>query len=276
MVEGQSVRLETPLLPDIAPYVNAVVSSFRQQWKQMFVPSGLFGPVVSAAGPGIVLGYVAGRGDNPTAVSYVFVGAALSMIWNMGIFRTGWSLANEHSMGTLDLMMTTRTPVALIMLGKALAIIAFVSIGGVVAFLLVLGVSRQMPALDNAVLFLASGCVALFAVIAMCFVFAPFSFIVGIRGGFFNALMPFGSVVSGFLYPIDVLPASLEAIARLLPTAWAMQAVVDSIDGGASGATILLHLGVALALSALLIAAACLLFVKAERRVRLSGNLGSI
>jgi ABC-type multidrug transport system permease subunit len=109
----------------------------------------------------------------------------------------------------------------------------------------------------------------------MCFVFAPFSFIAGVRGGFFNALMPFGSVVSGFLYPIDVLPASLEAVARLLPTAWAMQAVIESIDGG-SDATILLHLGIALALSAALIAAACLLFVEAERRVRLSGNLGLV
>ncbi len=274
--EGKRSGLEAPRLAQLAPYVNAVRRSFVQQWKQMFVPSGLISPVVSAVGPGIVLGYVAGRGENPTAVSYVFVGAALSMIWNMGIFRTGWSLANEHSMGTLDLMMTTRTPVALIMLGKALAIIAFVSIGGVVAFLLVLGVSRQTPPLDNAALFLASGCVALVAVIAMCFVFAPFSFIVGVRGGFFNALMPFGSVVSGFLYPIDVLPASLEAVARLLPTAWAMQAVVESIDGGSSGATILLHLGVALALSAALMVAACLLFVMAERRVRLSGNLGLI
>jgi ABC-type uncharacterized transport system permease subunit len=262
-------------LPAAAPYVNAVLRSFVQQWRQLFVPSGLFGPVISSVGPGIVFGYVAGRGDNPTAVSYVFVGVALSMIWNMGIFRTGWSLANEHAMGTLDLMMTTRTPVALIMLGKALAIIAFVSIGGVVAFLLVLAVSRQAPQLDDAALFLASGCVALVAVIAMCFVFAPFSFIAGVRGGFFNALMPFGSVVSGFLYPIDVLPASLEAVARLLPTAWAMQAVIESIDGG-SDATILLHLGIALALSAALIAAACLLFVEAERRVRLSGNLGLV
>lgn len=99
--QGQQPTLLTPRLPAAAPYVNAVLRSFAQQWKQMFVPSGLFGPVISAVGPGIVFGYVAGRGDNPTAVSYVFVGVALSMIWNMGIFRTGWSLANEHSMGTL-------------------------------------------------------------------------------------------------------------------------------------------------------------------------------
>jgi ABC-2 type transport system permease protein len=260
----------------LAPYVTAVLRSFQQQWKQMFIPSGVLTQVLSAVGPAVALGYVAGLADNPTAVSYVFVGAALSATWTMGVFRTGWSLANEHSWGTLDLLMTTRTPVALIMLGKTLGIIAFVAIGGVVAFAVVLGVSRQAPAVDDAALFLASACVALVSLIALCFVFAPFSFLAGVRGGFFNALMPLGTVVSGFLYPIDVLPRSLEVVARLLPTAWAMQAVVDSIDGGASSATILLHLAVALALSAALIALACLLFVEAEQRVRLSGNLGSV
>jgi len=236
----------------------------------------MFGPVVSAIGPGVVLGYVAGRSENQTALSYVFVGAALSMIWNMGIFRTGWSLSNEHSMGTLDLMMTTRTPLALIMLGKALAIIAFASISGVVAFIMVLAMSNQTPDLDNVVLFLISGCTAMVAVIVTCFVFAPFSFVAGVRGGFFNALMPFGSVVSGFLYPIHVLPGSLEAVARLMPTAWAMQAVVDSINGSASELNIVLHLLASLGLSALLFLVAWLLFVKAEQRVRVSGSLGSI
>jgi ABC-type uncharacterized transport system permease subunit len=242
----------------------------------MFVPSALLGPVVSAIGPGVVLGYVAGRSENETAMSYVFVGAALSMIWNLGIFRTGWSLSNEHSIGTLDLMMTTRTPLALIMLGKALAIIAFVSIGGIVASSIVLAMSGRTPELDNAVLFLLSGGTAMAAVIATCFVFAPFSFVAGIRGGFFNALMPFGSVVSGFLYPIGLLPGSLEAVARLLPTAWAMQAVVDSTEGRASTGTIALELLISLGLSALLLGLAWWLFIKAEERVRVSGSLGSI
>ena len=240
------------------------------------MPSALFGPVVSAIGPGVVLGYVAGRGENQTALSYVFIGAALSMVWNLGIFRTGWSLSNEHSMGTLDLMMTTRTPLALIMLGKALAIMAFVAIGGVVAFVIVLAMSQRTPELDNAALFLISGGTALIAVIATCFVFAPFSFVAGVRGGFFNALMPFGSVVSGFLYPIGLLPASLEAVARLLPTAWAMQAVVDSTEGSASMGAIALELLISLGLSAALLALAWWLFIKAEQRVRLSGSLGSI
>ena len=263
-------------LPGIRVYVNALRYAFLQQWRQMFVLSGIVSPMIGALGPAAVIGYIAGRSDSVTAISYVFVGASLSIMWNNGIFRTGWSLAEEQSAGTLDLMMTTRTPVALIMLGKALAIMAFAAVAGIVTFFVVLGISSQVPPVDNAALFLASGIVALIAVVVSSFFFAPFSFLAGVRGGFFNAIMPFGAVVSGFLYPIDLLPGSLEAVARLMPTAWAMQAVVDSLDGSASDLAVMIDLAVALALSAVLLTVSFLLFIKVERRVRLSGSLGTV
>ncbi|HEU0075070.1 MAG TPA: ABC transporter permease [Dehalococcoidia bacterium] len=263
-------------LPGIRVYVNALRYAFLQQWRQMFVLSGIVSPMIGALGPAAVIGYIAGRSDSVTAISYVFVGASLSIMWNNGIFRTGWSLAEEQSAGTLDLMMTTRTPVALIMLGKALAIMAFAAVAGIVTFFVVLGISSQVPPVDNAALFLASGIVALIAVVVSSFFFAPFSFLAGVRGGFFNAIMPFGAVVSGFLYPIDLLPGSLEAVARLMPTAWAMQAVVDSLDGSASDLAVVIDLAVALALSAVLLTVSFLLFIKVERRVRLSGSLGTV
>jgi ABC-2 type transport system permease protein len=257
-------------------YANALRYAFLQQWRQMLVFSGIVSPVIGALGPAAVIGYIAGRSDNVAAISYVFVGASLSIMWNNGIFRTGWSLAEEQSAGTLDLMMTTRTPVALIMLGKALAIMAFASLAGTVTFFVVLAISSRVPPVENAALFLVSGIVALVAVVVSSFFFAPFSFLAGVRGGFFNALMPFGAVVSGFLYPIDLLPGSLEAVARVIPTAWAMQAVVDSLDGSASDLAVVVDLAVALALSALLLSVTFLLFIKVERRVRLSGSLGTV
>jgi hypothetical protein len=55
-----------------------------------------------------------------------------------------------------------------------------------------------------------------------------------------------------------------------------MQAVVDSVQGEGSSSAILLDLTIALGLNLALLALACLLFVKAEQRVRVSGSLGSI
>jgi ABC-2 type transport system permease protein len=258
----------------LSHYARAVTASFRQQWKQMFFLESIASPIIGALGPAIVIGWVAGHSGNMTAMAYVFIGASLSMMWNTGIFRTGRSLASEHVMGTLDLLMTTRTPLPVLMFGKALAVIAFGAINGLVTFAVVLAFTQRMPAIDSTGLFLAAAVVALIAVVVSSFLFAPLSYLVGVRSGFFNAIMPFGAVVSGFLYPIDVLPAWLEAVARCLPTAWAMEAAVHAIEASASDGRVLADLAVAIGLSAALLAVSCVLFLKAERRVRITGDLG--
>jgi ABC-2 type transport system permease protein len=257
-------------------YARAVWASFAQQWKQMFFLESIASPIIGALGPAIIVGWVAGRSGNVTAMAYVFIGASLSMMWNTGIFRTGRSLAAEHVAGTLDLLMTTRTPLPVLMFGKALAVIAFGAINGLVTFAVVLAFTQHVPAIDNVGLFLVAAVVALLTVVVSSFLFAPLSYLVGVRSGFFNAIMPFGAVVSGFLYPIDVLPGWLEVVARCLPTAWAMEAAVHAIETSASDLRVLADLSVALGLCVALLAASYWLFLKAERRVRVTGDLGAV
>ena len=123
----------------------------------MFFVESIVSPIIGALGPAIVIGWIAGRSGNSTAIAYVFLGASLSMIWNTGIFRTGRSLANEHILGTLDLLMTTRTPLAVLMFGKALAVICFGAINGAATFAVVLAFAGHAPSIANVAFFLARG-----------------------------------------------------------------------------------------------------------------------
>ena len=115
--------------------------------------------------------------------------------------------------------------------------------------------------------------VAVVAVVAFGFVFAPLSFLGGARAGFMNALMPLGAAISGFLYPIGVLPDAMEAFARCIPSAWAMEAVVRSVEGGDPGRIVVAWL-VSITLVVVYLAATAALFRVAEARVRVTGNLG--
>jgi ABC-type multidrug transport system permease subunit len=242
----------------------------------MLSPYGLLFPFFNSLGPAITVGYIVGRSGNPTAVSYVFVGASLMALWSTGVFTTGWSLSDEHWNGTLDLTMTSRTPVAVVLFGKALAIMASLLISTFVVFLVVLAFAGRFTPVAEPVALFVSGLFAVAAVIATSFVFAPFSFLHGARGGFFNAIMPGGTVVSGFLYPVGLLPDSIEAIARLMPTSWAMEAVVRSVDGESSFARIATDWAVASLLIVAFLLLAGWLFRVAEKRVRVVGNLGVV
>jgi ABC-2 type transport system permease protein len=252
--------------------LRAMRFSFRQQWRLTFTPYDMSFPVITALAPAIGAGWVVGNSGNPVAVSYVFVGSALMAMWTLGVFYTGWSLATEHYQGTLDLLMTTRTPVVMIVFGKALAILAWQMPASVVSFLVVLAFSQGVRAVAEPGLLLLSGILATFAVVAFSFVFAPIGYLTGARNGWFTALMPLGSAISGFLYPIGLLPSGLEEVAKCIPSSWAMQAVVRSVNG-TDASKIVTDWGLALLLMAVYAAVTVVLFQIAEDRARKTGSL---
>jgi ABC-type polysaccharide/polyol phosphate export permease len=247
--------------------------AFSQELREMFTVGNMMSPFFGGISPGIIAGYIIGKSGNEAAIPYVFVGAVLLANWTQGIGRIGRSLQSEQFQGTLDLLITTRTPVVIVLMGKALAITALGLIPGVVVFAIVLGFTGGLPSVENLPFLAVSVVLAFVSMIAASFVFSPIAFLAGARGGFFNAIMPFGSAVSGFLYPTALLPFALELIALCLPTAWAMDAVVRSIEGGAN-ARILEDWGMALLTIGGTLALSVYLMSKAERRIRFTGNLG--
>jgi|SRR5918996_2146229 ABC-2 type transport system permease protein len=252
--------------------LRAMRFSFHQQWKLTFTPYDLSFPVLTALAPAIGAGWVVGRSDNPVAMSYVFVGAALMSMWTLGVFYTGWALANEHFQGTLDLLMTTRTPVVLIVFGKALAILAWQLPASVASFLIVLAFARGDTSVAEPALLLLSGLIATVAVVAISFIFAPIGYLTGARNGWFAALMPLGSAISGFLYPIGLLPAAVEAVAKCIPSSWAMEAVVKSANGTSTSA-VLTDWALTFLLIAGYLVVTVVLFRIAEDQARRTGSL---
>jgi ABC-type multidrug transport system permease subunit len=254
-------------------YLRASRFAFKQQWRRTFTPYEMFFPILTALAPAIGAGYVVGQSGNPVAAGYVFVGVALMSMWTLGIFYTGFSLADEHFEGTLDLLMTTRTPIVLIVFAKALAIMVWQTPAAVVSFLVVFAFAEGRADIASPGLLLISGLLAIAAVIAFSFVFSPLGFVTGIRGGAYSGLMPLGAAMSGFLYPIDLLPGALELAAKCIPSAWAMEAVVASVNGVESQQRLALDWIATIGLTAAYLLLSALLFRRAERQVRETGAL---
>ena len=84
---------------------------------------------------------------------------------------------------------------------------------------------------------------------SVAIVFAPLFLLVRGREGFFNVIRPLGVVLGGFLYPVAFLAPGIEFLARLLPAAWAMDAVVHALQSEGSLSQGFLDLAIALAIS---------------------------
>ena len=77
------------------------------------------------------------------------------------------------------------------------------------------------------------------------------------------------------LYPVRLLPDSVEPIARFIPTSWAMESVMRSMQTGSLSMRMAGDWAVTLALTLLFLALTYLMFRVVERRVRVDGSLGT-
>ena len=86
-------------------------------------------------------------------------------------------------------------------------------------------------------------------------------------------IRPMGVVLGGFFYPVAFLAPGMELLARILPAAWAMDAVLIALQPDGNAVQGARDLAVALAISLAYLSLAYLLLIKVEHRVRVEGNM---
>ena len=256
-------------------HFRALKAAYVVQWKQLLTglaSLGIFGTFISYM---VIMGWIAGKSDNPAILAYVPVGAILATMWNLGSFRVGHSLRGEFFNQTLDPMILSRSPMMVVMLGKVLSIISVASIASPASLLTFYAVTGEMPHVSHLPLFALTLFVTVATLVATSCFFAPAYVLSGGAQGYMNTIGPLGIVFSGFLYPLDVLPVALEAVARVFPTSWAMQAVVGSTNGAPVG-DVLVNGALALVLCSAWLLTTVWMFRKVEERIRITGMLGRV
>jgi ABC-type polysaccharide/polyol phosphate export permease len=252
-----------------------MIASFGKEWKTTATVFSSLAFLLEAVPMVAVIAWIANQSDDPSVLTYMVVGAPLVVVWNGVLFRVGGSLINELSGRTLEFAMISRTPVMVMLLGKAVAQIVYGILTGVVTLLVMFLVARQLPEVANIPLLLVSLVFVIVGLTVTSLLVTPIMVLVGGRAGSYNAIMPLGVVLSAFLFPVDRLPIVLEVIARMLPMSWAMESVWQSIQGPESLWSVFGTWALCIATSVGLFGAAYLLFKVVERRIRITGVLST-
>ena len=255
---------------------RALIASFMLQWKQLLPDWGSLSIFLIFIPYMAIMGWIVGRSSDPAVLTFVAFGAIFFTIWHLTSYRAGHALQAEFMNQTVDTMLLAPTPLAVIILGRILAIVAVAAISTPISFFVFTIVADGVPQISNLPLFAASILLVAVALIIVSFFFSPLYVLSGGGRGYVNAVAPFGVVFSGFLYPIDVLPVYLEPIAWVFPTSWGMDAVVQASRGGGITSGVLFDWAMAGALSVVWLLATLWMFKKVESRVRSSGMLGRV
>ncbi len=257
------------------PLFRAIGAAYLHHWKISRSANNLIASFLFSVPTATMIVWMASRPNDPFIFTYVAVGVLLLSTWNSSVLRIGFGLANEQQQQTLEFSLTSRTPLMAIMLGKTLALLMPGLLSGLGALASAFLIAGHLIRVNDPAVFFGSLVVALISLVAITFIFVPLFVVVGGRAGFFGAVTAFGMVFSGFVHPVSALPDALRVFAYPLPTSWAMEGIGMALRGDESIMVIAGRWGLSLALSAVYSVVTFWLFRIVDKRVRITGVLGT-
>ena len=207
---------------------------------------------------------------------YSVIGGGIMGMWSGLVFTSTFDIAADRYHGTLEMIVGSPTSLATVeairtltnvlagLVSLALAVTAAMAIFGYS----LAGVNAWGAAVSLVLLLFSLWCIGVFL--------ANFLAWSRINRSFVDYLeMPI-AFLCGFMYPIRVLPAWLQAVAGVVPIRWALEALNESLLGTRDLAFLAGRWGMTLALSA-----ACLLLTRwlqarVEDGIRVDGSLTAI
>ncbi len=213
------------------------------------------------------------QGKGADAAIFVVVGSGMTGLWSTLLFVGGNSVNDERWEGTLESLIAVPTPLALIIFGKNIANVGQSLISMIVSYLFVALAFNYPLHLNNPVMFFISLVFTIFAFICFGLILSPIFLVSPGVQRFQNAMEFPIYILSGFLFPIMMLPGWTTPLSYLLPTYWAAAALHGTSSGNATLEQILFYWGMLIVFSILYLIGANLLFKRVLVKARSDASL---
>lgn len=232
--------------PNTGSIMQAYTSTIIQRWHAESVPRG-----------GVRLDVAMRMRYNPTLESVnLFVPGLIALVLTIvSAMMTALSITREKETGTMEMLLVSPLHPAAIVIGKVAPYVVM----GFANVLMVLGAARGvfgMPLRGSLVLLLAECLLYILTALALGIVISSratsqrTAMIAALAGLLLPTLM-----LSGFIFPLDSLPAPLRVISNVVPARWFLTIVRGIMVKGAGLATLWQETTILFGLTVLLLVA---------------------
>jgi ABC-2 type transport system permease protein len=204
---------------------------------------------------------------------FVVVGSGMTGLWSGLLFICGNSVNVERWTGTLETLVGMPTPLEVVVFGKCLANISFSLLAMVLSYILAAFFFGYSLSLTQPWLFAGTMILTVFSFISFGLILAPVFVMNPSVQQWQNGLEFPVYILSGFLFPIALLPEWTTPFSYLLPPYWAARALHGTSSGNVPIEETLLNWGILLAFSLVYYLLAGVLFKKMLVKVRVDATL---
>ncbi len=255
--------------------LDIIWPTILKEWKTQRISTYLIYKLIADATRGIALAWIIYQSGNFGPLAYLCIGVALLALWTGSVANSGWSLSDEISGRTMEHTLISRTSMPILLFSKILSQIAYEFPSAVVSIITVILVVRQVPQIASPEYLPVSLILAIFGLVVLSVFLASLVVLVGGRAGFFMGIVPLGAVLGGFMLPVNQLPIGFEIVARMTPTAWAMNGTWLSVSGVTAPGMVWENWGMSILLITVWFTIDYYLCRLIEKRIRVMGTLGS-
>ncbi len=252
-----------------------IILTLVKEWKTIGGGLAVVLKIITDAAKGAALAWIVYQSGNLESLGFLTIGVALLAIWSGGSAFGGWALETELNGKTLDHALISRASMPLILYSKILAQIVYEIPSGIIAGATVIVVVRSLPVIANPAALAVSLLLAVIGMTIICVFIGALTVLAGARAGAMIGVVPFGAVLGGFILPVGNLPLGFEILARMVPSAWAMDGVWYSMTGASSLGSILMAWAVSVAMCAAWFFGTIYLCKVVEKRIRIEGSLST-
>ena len=205
--------------------------------------------------------------------AFALIGVAFFDYLGVALNTFDWSLEEARLNGTLESLVVTQTPLPVILAGSALYPFAAMSLrtAGYLAWgVLLFGFPAAQANWFGAVMILIA---SILSFVGLGVLSASYTLVFKRGNPVKWIFLGVSGLVSGIMYPVRVLPAALQWIARFVPTTYSLEAMRAALLGHAPMSELWPAIRALLAFAVVLLPISFAAFSWALRRTKITGTL---
>ncbi len=205
--------------------------------------------------------------------SFVLIGVAFGSYFGVGMNSFARALRLAQTTGTLEAMMMTPASIPAIIVGSASWSYVFTTFRVMIYLLLgtlLLGVDFSNA---NYAAALAGLILAIISFASIGIISAGIIMVIKRGDAVTGLISGFANLVGGVFYPVAILPAGLQIVAKLLPITYALQLMRGALLGGATWSELALDFLALIIFCVVLFPISLIVFRYAVQRARIEGTL---
>jgi ABC-2 type transport system permease protein len=209
--------------------VRALAAAFRFQLATSRRDYGQLMPLFTAPLMTVIFLAIAQQAGRDDLTGHAVLAPALIALWGTSLMVAGEIIDNERWAGTLEGVIATPTPLGVVVLGRVLAVMIVGCLGFVESWLVAALLFDVVVPIPHPGWFIATLAVTVFAMAGTATIMAAVFVLARTARTFQNTLSYPVYVLGGVLVPVELLPAWVQPLARVVFLSWASDLFRDSL-----------------------------------------------